>query len=312
MEVLICLGVVLLLLVLLGFGLMLFACLRPRKEEFWDAAVVKRHGYQRLQKQVDVGKEWFLNSEPQQLQMFSEDFKSLNGWLIPCENAKGTVLMFHGWRSSWKLDFSSVFSFYHDQGYNLLIVDQRGHGLSQGMFITFGVKESRDVVQWATYAAQLMGEEHPLFLTGISMGATSVLMAADEEIPANVRGIIADCGFSSAYDEFEYLCRRIGKKLPARFLLGLMDLFTKIFAGFGLKEKSTLTAMQFTRYPVLFIHGTKDYFVPCHMTQQAYDSCTGEKELVLVEGAGHGMSYLVEEERVSAAVKAFLKRNTPE
>ena len=309
LELLIILAVLLVLLAALGIFLLCFACLRGRKDDLWDGAVLDRRGYGMLKKTVAESRDWFLTQTVHRLQIFSYDAKRLCGLLVPAENARGTIILFHGWRSGWKLDFSSIMKYYHDKGLNLILVDQRSHGESRGTFITFGVKESRDVVSWVTYAGQMFGPEHPIFLGGISMGASTVLMAADEEMPENIRGIIADCGFTNAYEEFESVVRRTGRKLPVRFLLALMNVFTKIFAGFGLKDKSTDEAVKYTSYPILFVHGTADSFVPCGMTQRTYEACVSDKELVLVEGAVHGMSYSTDPQRVTAALDAFIERN---
>ena len=171
-------------------------------------------------------------------------------------------------------------------GYNLLAVDERAHGESEGTYITFGVRERHDVATWAAYAAMHFGPAHPLILDGLSMGAATVLMASELELPASVRGIIADCGFSSPYAIMKSVLHWRCPWLVSGPLLALTGVFTRLFGG--------------------FIHGTGDQFVPCSMSQAAYDACTGEKRLILVEGAGHGQSYLVDRPRVQAAVREFL------
>ena len=220
--------------------------------------------------------------------------------------SKGTILLFHGYRSSWVIDFSIVLPYYHSLGYDLLVVDERAHGQSEGDYITFGVRERRDVVTWAQYAAMHFGPAHPLILDGLSMGAATVLMASELALPASVRGIIADCGFSSPYAIMKSVLHWRCPWLVSGPLLALTGVFTRLFGGFGLREVSATEAVAHTKLPILFIHGTGDQFVPCSMSQAAYDACTGEKRLILVEGAGHGQSYLVDRPRVQAAVREFL------
>ena len=240
----------------------------------------------------------------------SYDGLRLHGQLLQQPGAKGTLLLFHGYRSSWSIDFSIVLPYYYSLGYNLLAVDERAHGQSEGAYITFGVHERRDAVTWAQYAEKHFGPEHPLFLGGLSMGATTVLLASALELPPSVRGIIADCGFSSPEAIMKSVLRAHVKWLPAGPLLALMNVCTRAFAGFSIKEASTLDAVSKTKRPILFIHGTADTFVPCSMSQAAYDACAAEKQLVLVEGAKHGYSYLVDRPRVQAALAAFLKKYT--
>ena len=183
---------------------------------------------------------------------------------------------------------------------------QQAHGESEGTYITFGVRERHDVAAWAAYAAMHFGPAHPLILDGLSMGAATVLMASELALPASVRGIIADCGFSSPYAIMKSVLHWRCPWLVSGPLLALTGVFTRLFGGFGLREVSATEAVAHTKLPILFIHGTGDRFVPCSMSQAAYDACTGEKRLILVEGAGHGQSYLVDRPRVQAAVREFL------
>lgn len=128
-----------------------------------------------------------LEQEPEQLYVESYDGKRLHAQLLRTEDAVGTILLFHGYRSSWNVDFSASLLFYRSLGYNLLLVDQRAHQDSEGTFLTFGAKERYDVISWVTYLGQKLGQAHPLFLGGLSMGATTVLLASCFEFPANVR-----------------------------------------------------------------------------------------------------------------------------
>ena len=139
----------------------------------------------------------------------SYDGKLLHATFLPKEHAKGTILLFHGYKSCWQIDFGLVLPYYYDTlGYSLLLVDQRAHGQSQGKYLTFGVRERMDVISWATYMGQKLGQDAPLILGGLSMGATTVLMASCFDFPANVRAIIADCGFTSPYEIAKSVLRR--------------------------------------------------------------------------------------------------------
>ena len=298
-----------LLLFAAGAGILFYACGRHKVPDLFDPDVLDKRGYSMVKDDVLAGKDWLERQETEELELMSHDGKLLHGLLVPCENARGTIILFHGWRSSWKLDFGSVLPVYHSLGLNLIICDQRAYGKSEGLYTCFGVKERHDVVSWATYACQLFGEEHPILLGGISMGASTVLMASGLDIPGNVRGIIADCGFSSPYDIMECVIRTRFRGVPVRPTLWLMGIFTRVFAGFGLKEASTFDAVAKSKTPILFIHGTADRLVPPEMSERAYELCASPKALVLIEGAGHGMSYPVDKERVTAALFAFINTN---
>ena len=299
---------ILLAALLLALGLFLFACRRRPVPDFTEPKVIAGHGREAQTEEILAGAALMRDAED--IFLPSCDGLRLHGQLLQQPGAKGTILLFHGYRSSWIADFSIVLPYYHSLGYNLLAVDQRAHGQSEGAYITFGVHESRDAATWARYAEKHFGPEHPLFLGGLSMGATTVLLASALALPPSVRGVIADCGFSSPEAIMKSVLHVHVKWLPAGPLLALMDVCTRAFADFSIKEASTLDAVSNTKRPILFIHGTADTFVPCSMSQAAYDACASEKQLVLVDGAKHGYSYLVDRPRVQAALAEFLDKYT--
>ena len=259
----------LLAVVLLGTVLFLIACRRGPVPDLTKPEVIAKWGRAEQTEEILAGVR--LMQDAENIFLPSYDGLRLHGRLLQQPGAKGTILLFHGYRSSWVIDFSIVLPYYFTLGYNLLAVDERAHGESEGTYITFGVRERRDVVTWAQYAAMHFGPAHPLILDGLSMGAATVLLASDLELPASVRGIIADCGFSSPYEIMKSVFRAHCRWLPAGQFLALTDVFTRLFAGFSLKGASTLDAVAKTKLPILFIHGTGDTFVPCSMTQAAYE-----------------------------------------
>lgn len=266
----------------------------------------KKGGWEDYAEQIVRGADWLAKQPVKPLQVMSYDGKRLYGRFVPRENAKGTIVFFHGYRSHYAVDFSASMGFYHKLGYNALYCDQRAHGLSQGRLITFGIKEHNDVLSWVTYLGLMLGQEHPIFLSGLSMGASTVLMAADMEFPANVRGIIADCGFTSPGDQLRYLLKA-KYHLPPRLTAAALGLYTRLLGGFGIDQWSTERALAQSKYPVLLVHGLADTFVPGEMSQRAYDACTGEKRLELFPDAGHGVSYLLDEKRYQTMLKGFLE-----
>lgn len=291
--------------ILLGIGLFLFVCRRRPVPDLTKPAVIANCGRAEQTEEILAG--IALMQDAEDVFLPSHDGLRLHGQLLQQPDAKGTILLFHGYRSSWISDFSIVLPYYYSLGYNLLAVDERSHGASEGTYITFGVKERRDVQTWAAYAAMHFGPAHPLILDGLSMGAAAVLMASSLELPPSVRGIIADSGFSSPYAVMKHVFRVHVRFLPAAPLLALVNGFTRLFAGFSLTEASAPEAVSHTSLPLLLIHGKADTFVPYSMAQEIYDACPGKKQLVLVDGAKHGYSYLVDRPRVQAAVCSFLK-----
>lgn len=241
------------------------------------------------------GQEWLHQKDHDIRILETEDGLRLVGHYIPCENAVCTVIEFHGWHGSWDSDFSASSPFLHELGCNLLLVEQRGQGASQGRYMSMGLLERRDVSAWVRYYQEQIDDQVPIILAGLSMGAATVLMASAESYPPQVKGILADCGFSSAYD----ILKTVGKKwfhLPEHPFCDSINLQFKKTFGEELKGWTAIDAVEQATLPILFVHGTADDFVPYPMSVAVYEACTTRKELFLVEGAAHGMSFLVDRE----------------
>ena len=305
--VLILLGTLALLVFVAMFIVLRIACRRGKPLGQDVEKELAHSAFRQFAPMIIEARAW-LERTPHEL-VFTQSYDGLRlaARYVPCENARGTILLFHGWRSFPEIDFGAAFAFYHGQGLNLLLVDQRAQGRSQGRYITFGIRERRDVPTWIAWHNAHFGSDVPLLISGLSMGATTVLMAAGEPLAANVRGVIADCGFSSPAGIIGKLAKE--NHIPAAPVLFLLNLQTRLFAGFGLKEYSTLTAMPRATLPTFFAHGEKDGFVPCEMTKRAHAACASkDKSLLLVPEAGHGQSYLVQPEEYRARICAFLER----
>ena len=298
----------LLILSLFSGGYVFFVACRRTKELNWLVREeLERTPYGEFYDNVVAADQWLKQHVVQDVYMNSYDGLRLHALWIPAKDAKGTILLAHGYRSSYLLDFAMVFDVYHQFGFNLLVPDQRSHGMSEGKYITFGVKESRDMEEWVTFHNQHFGTI-PLILNGLSMGASTVLYMADAKLPDNVKGIIADCGFTSPKAILKNVYRSV-IRLPASLSIWATDIFARIFAHFRLAEKDTRKTLANSQLPVLMIHGLADDFVSCEMTKQAYAACTSDKQLLLVAGAGHGVSFLSDPVGYTAAVLYFLKRN---
>lgn len=301
-----------LIVLILFSGYLVFhmACVR-RKEMNWLAeAEVSKTPYGRHFENILAGDRFLREHNAQALQIISHDGLRLHAAYVPAKNPKGTIILAHGYRSCKLVDFGLVFDYYHNMGMNILVPDQRAHGKSQGRFITFGVKESRDMEGWIAYHNTHLSD-CPVFLSGLSMGATTMLYLADADMPGNVRGIIADCGFTSPKEIISCVYSRT-IHLPATVSLWAAELFARLIAGFSLYEKDTRKALQNAKLPVLLVHGVDDGFVPCEMTRQGYAACTGVKQLLLVEGADHGVSFLVDRPRYTKLVTEFIAEHLEE
>lgn len=244
----------------------------------------------------------------EEVEITSFDGLCLRGHLYAVPDAQRTFLLVHGYRSTGYNDFNAQAVYYIEQLHaNVLIVDQRAHGSSEGRRIDFGVSERYDVRAWAAYLTERFGEQLPLYLNGISMGCASVLLAADGPLPPNVRGVIADCGYTSPWDEFAYLIKW-KQHLPVRPLLYAAEALTRALAGWDFRSITPNRAVRRLRLPVLFLHGGGDTFVPTFMTQRNYEDCVSEKEIYIVPGAIHAQSYFCDTPGVQQRIERFVQR----
>ena len=236
----------------------------------------------------------------------SYDGLKLHGKFYKGQKDKPVLIFFHGYRANATRDGSGIHTLGTERGLNILVITQRAHKESEGKTITFGIRESRDCVSWIDYVKERFGEDKKVILWGISMGAATVMTAAGRDLPDNVLGIGADCGFSSTKDILKCVIKEM--KLPVELSYLLVKLGAKIYGGLNIEETSAMEGLKQCKVPVLFIHGVDDDFVPCHMTHTNYDACASDKSLVLVEKAGHGMSYYVDMKKVEEGVYAFLDK----
>lgn len=255
-------------------------------------------------------KKWILEARGFQ----SEDFyiKSHDGLTLHAkyfEYAPGAPMeiMFHGYRGSAERDLSGGIQRCFALGRNVLLVDQRTSCGSEGNVISFGINEHRDCLLWVDFAVNHFGSDVKIILTGISMGASTVLMAAGKPLPENVVGVLADCGFSSPKEIIKKCAKDM--KLPANLVYPFIKLGARIYGHFDLEEYSPMEAMKTCKIPVIFFHGETDDFVPCYMSQDIYNACSSPKKLVTTPNAGHGLVYLVDNEGYFNAVVDFFSEN---
>ena len=235
----------------------------------------------------------------------SFDGLKLSGRYYHIQDGAPLDIGFHGYRSSPMTDFSGGSELSFNLGHNVLLVDQRAHGKSEGRTITFGIKERWDVLSWVNYASEHFGADTKILLYGISMGAATVLMASELELPKNVRGIIADCPYASPMKIILHVAK--GMPLPLWLVKPFVILGAKIFGGFDIHEMDAARAVKHAEVPILIIHGEADGFVPCEMS----DIVSENPDLVTrhtFPGADHGISYLVDSNRYRKLVTEFMQK----
>ena len=255
---------------------------------------------EKILKGIDI----VLSHKHEDVYITSRDGLKLHGkYYHQADGAPLTIFM-HGYRSGALRDGNGAFIMSWRKGYNVLIVDQRAHGQSEGKVITFGIKERFDCLEWIRYANRRFGEQIPIVLMGISMGASTVMLAAGLDLPENVKCVLADCGFSSPKEIIQSVIKSM--HFPVKLAYPVVRLSGRIFAGIDIEEVSCVDAVRRSKVPILFIHGEGDNFVPCYMSRSCYEACGAQKKLLLVEGADHGLSHCVDNKSYENAVEEFL------
>ncbi len=237
----------------------------------------------------------------------SRDGVKLYGRLYEVDPTAPTKLMLHGYRSNAFRDFSGGLQLTMQSGQNVLLVDQRAHGKSGGRCLTFGILERYDCLDWIDFIRGRYGNDAKVILNGLSMGAATVLMASDIAPKENVIGIIADCGYSSPREIIRLVIRYM--HYPVGISYALIRLSGRLLGGFDIEAATAERSVQNTQIPILFVHGEDDRFVPCEMSRRCFDACASEKMLLTVPDAGHGLSFLVDEDAYRQAIAALLSQD---
>lgn len=245
-----------------------------------------------------------------------EDFEIVNArglklrahLLRPEQPSDVYVFASHGYRNHGRGEFNVMAKFYHDKGYNVFMIDHQAAGESEGTYIGFGYHESRDGLLWLDFMNKTFGEHIQIILHGVSMGsATVMLMSGNEALPENVKFTVADCGYTSAWNQFSHNFRSM--HVPVFPILNAANFFNKRISGFDFRNTDTKEAVSKAKLPMLFIHGAKDDFVPTYMGSQLYAFCSSEhKELYIAPDAAHAESYPTQTEEYEARVNSFIDK----
>nr|WP_288305890.1 alpha/beta hydrolase [uncultured Romboutsia sp.] len=236
----------------------------------------------------------------------SSDNLKLHAYEVKNENKTDKwAIVVHGYTSEGKL-LSSKAKHLYNMGYNVLVPDLRSHGSSEGDYIGMGWHDRLDIIDWINYIVK-NNPKSEIALHGTSMGSATVLMVSGEKLPSNVKAIVADCGYTSVYDEFSYQLKQLFN-LPAFPIMNFSDVVTHIRAGYCLNDASAINQVKKSTTPILYIHGDKDDFVPYYMMDELYNATNSEKEKLTIEGGEHANSDLVNPKLYWSTVNSFLEK----
>lgn len=245
---------------------------------------------------------WFNEQKLEEFEMINDRNLRLRAYLLRAEKPSDVyVFCSHGYRSSGRGEFCLMSKFYHDKGFNVFMVDHQASGESDGTYIGFGYHEYHDCLKWLDYMLEVFGANIQIILHGVSMGSATVMMMNGEKLPQNVKFTVADCGYTSAYDQFAHNAKSM--HVPAFPIMNVANAFNRRISGYDFKDANPLEAVSKAVLPMLFVHGGSDDFVPTHMVGKLYEACaSADKKMLIVEGAGHAESYPTD----SAAYEAMI------
>jgi fermentation-respiration switch protein FrsA (DUF1100 family) len=245
---------------------------------------------------IEKIKKWTLETRQiphEDLEITSFDGLKLYGKFYEYEKTAPIEIMFHGYRGNAERDLCGgiqrAFALHH----NVLLVDQRTSGESEGNVISFGVNESKDCLKWIDFVINEFGEDQKIILTGISMGAATVVITSGYDLPKNIVGVLADCGYSNQKDIIKVCIKKM--KLPPTIFYPFVKLGAKVFGHFNLEEVTPIEAIKKSKIPTIFFHGEADDFVPHYMSLEMYNAKKENNKLITIKGADHGLGFLVDD-----------------
>ena len=280
----------------------------PKRKPVGPDEYVTPHGriYEPYREQMIEWMKEMRSTEHRDVEITSYDGLRLVGKYYEQKKGAPIEIMFHGYKSTAERDLCGGMQRCFRVGRNALIVEQRACGASEGHVITFGAKESRDCLSWIDFVIKNIDENAEIIITGISMGAATVMTASSMNLPKNVVGVLADCGFTSTKDIVKKVMEHRG--LPADVLYPFARLGAIIFGGFDPDKRSPLKSMKECKLPIIFFHGDTDEYVPCYMSEENYNACVSEKKrLVVTKGAGHGLCFIVDMDGYFRELDEFFK-----
>ena len=254
---------------------------------------------------IQARKEAMLSENHSDEWIISSDGLRLHATWFPQGECKKIVICFHGYTSQGMKDYLGLSGYYLKNGYSMLLVDERAHGESEGKYIGFGCLDRIDALKWINWVLRKCGEDVEILLHGTSMGGATVLMMSSLELPAQVKGIVSDCAFTSPKEVFSHVLKSM-YHLPAFPVMNISNFLNKRFAGYGLDECNAAREVKKAKVPILFIHGSGDTFVPYSMCETMYENCASSKKKLIIEGAAHAECYYKDTDAYENALTEFI------
>lgn len=250
--------------------------------------------------------EEYINSiQVEDVEITSHDNLKLKGHLIEShkENNKYVILV-HGYSAHYSIHIPFI-KVFQDMDFNVLLVEQRAHGSSEGIYASYGYNESYDIDLWIDYLEKRRGEKLFIGLHGQSMGAATVMICGSNNEKVNF--VVEDCGYSSAKEQIKFEFSKT-KFASFNLVFWYLNLKARIKCGFDFRKADPMKEILKSDVPIFFVHGDNDKKVPYEMCLDMYHKRSREKDKILiVKGAGHLESYSKSPEEYKRVLREFLK-----
>lgn len=262
----------------------------------------KKKKYSRSRERADRLK----NTPHNKYKIYSNDKLKLVGHYFHNDNSERIILAIHGWRSTWNYDFNGQYQFLMNNNCSILFIESRAHGESEGRYMYYGKKERFDVLLWIKFIRENISADLPIYIYGMSVGATTAIMASSDINDPNVLGIIADSASTSARDAGKITIKNI--HLSPTLFYSQVRLDCRLRLKMDDNEYTALEALKTNKIPILIINGTKDRITPEFMAEKLYSNCLAPKTKVTFANAGHMKSFYADTGKYQAAILDFIKQ----
>lgn len=294
-------GFVVLFIIVAIFMMYRLIFFSPRKGQLSDLNLTKSKNFKGYEEVMKENILFFMAKPYDDVYIDSFDKLRLHARYYKANESNKVALLLHGYKGTAYRDFNCISKIIFEEGYNVLLIDQRAHGLSKGHVITFGVRETKDLLGWIDYANKRFNNPE-ILLVGVSMGGNTALNTADK-IDKNIK-IIADCPYSSPKEILRNTIKSV--HLPVWLFYPLLNLTCHIFGHESLNETSAYNSIKNSDNKILIIHGDKDHVIPYIDSKKLADTYSNKIRYELFKNADHGVSALVDYNRYQKVVKEFL------
>ena len=297
------LGFILLFIILAVITMYRLIFFSPRKGQINDSTLVNSKNFNNYSEQMKTNILSFIAKPYEDVYITSFDKLKLHARLFDNKESKKIAILLHGYKGTVYRDFNSISKILFEEGYKVLAIDERAHGLSEGHVITFGIRESKDLLSWLDYVKERF-VNHEILLVGVSMGGHTVLNISDK-IDKNIK-IIADCPYTSPKEILVSTIKSI--HLPVFIFYPLLNLTSHIFAHESLNKTSAYNSIKNSDNKILIMHGDKDHVIPYTISKKLADTYPNKIRYEVFKNADHGASALTDYNRYQKVVKEFLNR----